>query len=205
MAYDEDLADRIRDVLSANHEVTEKKMFGGLAFLLGGRMAVAASSQGGLLVRIDPAQSHAILTRPGVRPMEMRGRPMQGWVLVEPAHLGTTTQVTEWVEMGLEYVDTLPPKTRRPRPGHLRQDEGMLTIKTVVMGVQDLQRAVTFWTAALHYIPKRPIEEDDDFVILAPESGHGTQLDLHVSETPVQPYPPCASRPVRRGRRRPSG
>lgn len=65
----------------------------------------------------------------------------------------------------------------------------MLTIGTVVMGVQDLDRAVAFWTAALHYIPKRPIEEDYDFVILVPESGHGAHLALHVSETPVQSYP----------------
>lgn len=117
MAYDERLADRIREVLSNKHKVTERKMFGGLAFLVGDRMAVAAGSQGRLLVRIDPTQSQAFVARPGVCPMEMRGRPMKGWVLVEPTHLGAASQLTQWVEMGLECVETLPPKTRSPEAG----------------------------------------------------------------------------------------
>ena len=91
MAYDEDLANRIRELLSGEDAVTEKKMFGGLAFLLNGNMAVGASGQGGLLVRIDPDESDEAIAREHVSLMEMGGRSMTGWIRVAPegdgAHL----------------------------------------------------------------------------------------------------------------------
>src|SRR5215218_9867908 len=83
MAYDEDLANRIRELIAAEAGVTEQKMFGGLAFLIGGHMAVAASGQGGLMVRVDPAEPATLLSRPHVRPFEMRGREMSGWLRVD--------------------------------------------------------------------------------------------------------------------------
>ena len=84
MAYDEELADRIRELLGDEDELTEKKMFGGLAFLIRGNMAVAASGQGGVVVRIDPAQSETLVVTTNARLMEMRGRQMQGWVRIDP-------------------------------------------------------------------------------------------------------------------------
>ena len=110
MAYDEHLADRIRALLEGEAGLTEKKMFGGLAFLIGGNMAVAASSQGGVLVRADPSTSHALLTTTGVRPMEMRGREMQGWLRVDDEAVRTKRQLEKWVRMGVGYARTLPPK-----------------------------------------------------------------------------------------------
>ena len=74
MAYEEDLANRIRELIAGDPDVTEKRMFGGLAFLVGGNMSVAASGQGGLMVRVDPAQTDALVTEPHARPLEMRGR-----------------------------------------------------------------------------------------------------------------------------------
>lgn len=110
MAYDEALADRIRGLLDDEPELTEMRMFGGLAFLVGGNMAVAASGQGGLLVRVDPTQSDSIAKKSGAREMEMRGRPMQGWLLVDPGHLRTTRQLAKWVELGMAYARALPQK-----------------------------------------------------------------------------------------------
>ena len=83
MAYDEDLANRIRELVAGERGVTEKKMFGGLAFLIGGHMAVAASGQGGLIVRVDPDETDTLLTKPHAQPMVMRGREMQGWLRVD--------------------------------------------------------------------------------------------------------------------------
>ena len=80
MAYDEDLANRIRELVSGEPEVTEMAMFGGLAFLVNGNMSVAASGQGGLLVRVDPEDTEALLAKPHAQPFEMRGRPMDGWL-----------------------------------------------------------------------------------------------------------------------------
>lgn len=111
MAYDENLADRIRELLAGESDVTEKKMFGGLAFLIGGNMAVAASGQGGVLVRVDPAQSDALVATTSARRMEMRGRPMQGWLLVDSDELGTRRQLADWVERGTTYARSLPAKT----------------------------------------------------------------------------------------------
>jgi hypothetical protein len=110
MAYDEELADRIRDVIGREPNLTEQKMFGGLAFLIGGNMAVAASGQGGVLVRVDPARSEALVATTNARPMEMRGRPMQGWLRVDPEDLRTKRQLAKWVELGRTYALSLPAK-----------------------------------------------------------------------------------------------
>jgi TfoX/Sxy family transcriptional regulator of competence genes len=110
MAYDEDLADRLRELLAGEDGITEKKMFGGLAFLLHGNMTVSASSQGGLLVRVDPADDDADLARPHVAPMEMRGRPMPGWLRVESEAVQHDAELAEWVRRSLEFARTLPPK-----------------------------------------------------------------------------------------------
>jgi TfoX/Sxy family transcriptional regulator of competence genes len=110
MAYDEDLADRLRELLADEDAVTEKKMFGGLAFLLHGNMTVSASGQGGLLVRVDPAETDAHLARPHVALMEMRGRTMDGWLRVAPEGLKTKRDLAAWVKRSLGYVKTLPPK-----------------------------------------------------------------------------------------------
>lgn len=110
MAYDEDLADRIRELLGDQPGLTEQRMFGGLAFLIGGNLAVGASGRGGLLVRVDKTQAAALVERAGVRMMEMRGRPMRGWLQVDSEQLGTDRQLAEWVELGMSYARTLPAK-----------------------------------------------------------------------------------------------
>jgi TfoX/Sxy family transcriptional regulator of competence genes len=110
MAYDEDLAERIRELLAGEPDLTEKKMFGGLAFLIGGNMAVAASGQGGALVRADPATSEKLVATTDARLMEMHGRKMQGWVRVDPEHLRTKRQLARWVELGATYARSLPAK-----------------------------------------------------------------------------------------------
>jgi TfoX/Sxy family transcriptional regulator of competence genes len=110
MAYDEELADRIRELLRGQRDLTEKKMFGGLAFLIGGNMAVAASGQGGVLVRVDPAQSDRLVATTKAHLMEMRGRPMRGWLRVDTANLRTKRQLEKWVELGATYARSLPPK-----------------------------------------------------------------------------------------------
>jgi hypothetical protein len=110
VAYDEELADRIRDLIGREPHLTEKKMFGGLAFLIGGNMAVAASGQGGVLVRVDPTQSDTLVAKTNARPMEMRGRPMQGWLRVDPQDLRTKRQLAKWVELGTTYARSLPAK-----------------------------------------------------------------------------------------------
>ena len=110
MAYDEELAQRIRELIGVQPDLTEKKMFGGLAFLIGGNMAVAASSGGGALVRVDPAQSETLVATTNARHMEMRGRPMQGWLRVDPEDLRTKRQLRRWVELGTKYARSLPAK-----------------------------------------------------------------------------------------------
>ena len=110
MAYDEDLANRLRDLLADEDAVTEKKMFGGLAFLLHGNMAVSASRTGGLLTRIDPADTASSLARPHVSQMEMGGRKMDGWVIVAPEGLKTKRDVADWVRRSVAFVKTLPAK-----------------------------------------------------------------------------------------------
>jgi len=113
VAYDEELAERIRELLIADRDVTEKKMFGGLAFLVGGNMAVAASGQGGLMVRVDPASSDRLVARSHARPMVMRGKEMAGWLRVDTADVRTKRQLQKWVTLGTEYARTIPRKKAR--------------------------------------------------------------------------------------------
>lgn len=110
MAYDEKLAERIRELLADEPNVTEQRMFGGLAFLIGGNMAVAASGQGGALVRVDPEQSDALVGKTKARPMEMRGREMRGWLRVDDDDLRTKRQLAKWVDLGRAYAGSLPAK-----------------------------------------------------------------------------------------------
>jgi hypothetical protein len=110
MPYDEDLANRIRELVVGEPDVTEQRMFGGLAFLVGGNMSVAASGQGGLMVRIDPEDTDALLAKPHARSFEMRGREMQGWLRVDPKGLRTKRQLAPWVTRGLAYARSLPAK-----------------------------------------------------------------------------------------------
>jgi TfoX/Sxy family transcriptional regulator of competence genes len=110
MAYDEDLANRIRELLAGEAGVTEKKMFGGLAFLIGGNMAVAVSGKGGLMVRVPREQTDALMEKPHAGPFEMRGRPMQGWLRVDAAGLGTKRGLEPWVRRGVAYARSLPAK-----------------------------------------------------------------------------------------------
>ena len=110
MAYDEELADRIRTALGDRPDLTEQKMFGGLAFLVGGNMAIAASGQGGVLVRVDPAESDELVATTPAEPMEMRGRSMAGWLRVDAADLADDPSLRKWVELGTAYAGSLPPK-----------------------------------------------------------------------------------------------
>jgi TfoX/Sxy family transcriptional regulator of competence genes len=112
MAYDEALAERIRDELGAQPDVTEKKMFGGLAFLVGGSMAVAASGQGGLLVRVDPQKSDTLVAGGKARPMEMRGRQMYGWLRIDSDDVRTKRDLAKWIKLGTTYARSLPAKKR---------------------------------------------------------------------------------------------
>ena len=110
MAYDEELAARIRALVAGEPSLTEKKMFGGLAFLVGGNMAVAASGQGGVLVRVDPEQSDALVASTDAYPMEMRGRSMPGWLRVDSEHVATDRELAKWVDLGTAYARSLPAK-----------------------------------------------------------------------------------------------
>jgi TfoX/Sxy family transcriptional regulator of competence genes len=110
VAYDQELADRIRELVAGQSNLTEQKMFGGLAFLIGGNMAIAASGQGGLLVRVDPAESDELVARTGAQPMEMRGRKMHGWLRVDAETVRTEGELAKWVELGTAYASSLPPK-----------------------------------------------------------------------------------------------
>jgi TfoX/Sxy family transcriptional regulator of competence genes len=110
VAYDEDLANLIRELIADEPNVTEQRMFGGLGFLVRGNMAVAASGQGGLMVRVDPEDTAALLAKPHARPFEMRGREMQGWLRVESEGLRTKRQLAPWVRRGVAYARSLPPK-----------------------------------------------------------------------------------------------
>jgi TfoX/Sxy family transcriptional regulator of competence genes len=110
MAYDEDLANRIRELIAGDSDVTEKRMFGGLAFLIGGHMSVTASRLGGLMVRVDPEQTDALLAKPHTGPFEMRGRPLDGWLRVDAEGVKTKRQLEPWVKRGVAYARSLPPK-----------------------------------------------------------------------------------------------
>ena len=110
MAYDEQLAERIRQLLGTERNVVEQKMFGGLGFLVRGNMAVAASGQGGMLVRVDPDESDELVAKTGAVPMEMRGRSMKGWLRVESDAVRTKRQLEPWVRRGVAYAKSLPAK-----------------------------------------------------------------------------------------------
>jgi hypothetical protein len=110
VAYDEGLAARIRDELAGEPGVTEKRMFGGLAFLLNGHMAVAASGHGGLLVRVPPGDSEELVRESAAEPMEMKGRAMAGWLQVPLDGVADDEELARWVTIGRDYVRTLPPK-----------------------------------------------------------------------------------------------
>lgn len=110
MAYNEELANRLREATSTERGVTEKRMFGGLAFLVDGKLSVSASGQGGLLVRVDPARTDRLVRGAHVQPFVMRGRPMDGWLRVDPAGVHTTRQLRTWVDRGVAYARTLPDK-----------------------------------------------------------------------------------------------
>jgi len=110
MAYDEALAERIRELIASERGIVEQKMFGGLAFLLHGNMSVAASGQGELLVRVDPDETDALTKKAGVRVMEMRGREMPGWLRVDADTVRTKKQLSVWVDHGVSFARSLPPK-----------------------------------------------------------------------------------------------
>ena len=114
MAYDEELAGRIRELVAGQGGISEKKMFGGLAFLVDGNMSVAASGQGGLLVRVDPDESDVLVQTAGVDPMEMRGRTMPGWLRVDSEAVRTKRQLATWVDRGVAFARSLPPKRQPP-------------------------------------------------------------------------------------------
>ncbi|MDX6226139.1 MAG: hypothetical protein QOE64_2515 [Frankiales bacterium] len=108
MAYDEALAERLRDELG--DEVTEKKMFGGVGFLVAGNMAVGVSSGGELIVRADPADYEGFAQEPGARPFEIGGRGMKGWLLIDPTTLADHADLVRWIDRGTSYAGSLPPK-----------------------------------------------------------------------------------------------
>jgi TfoX/Sxy family transcriptional regulator of competence genes len=110
MAYDEELAQRIRELVGDEPALSEQKMFGGLAFLIGGNMAIAASGQGGILVRADPEQSDVLVETTPASVMEMRGREMRGWLRVPAADVGSRDELAKWVELGTSYARSLPSK-----------------------------------------------------------------------------------------------
>ena len=110
MAYDYELADRIRELIAGEEGVTEQRMFGGLAFLINGNMSVAASGQGGLLVRVNPEETDALVDDERVRPMVMRGREMRGWLQVHTDAVSAASQLELWVTRGVSYARSLPDK-----------------------------------------------------------------------------------------------
>jgi TfoX/Sxy family transcriptional regulator of competence genes len=110
VAYDEDLANRIRELLAGESDLTERRMFGGLAFLIGGNMSVSASGQGGLLLRCDPAETDALVRKPHATRFEMRGRAMDGWLRVDAAGLRSRRELERWVGRGVAYARSLPAK-----------------------------------------------------------------------------------------------
>jgi TfoX-like protein len=111
VAYDEELADRIRDLVGDEPGLTEQKMFGGLAFLVGGNMAIAASGQGGILVHADPDASDTLVETTDAYLMEMRGKQMRGWLRVDSEHVSAEPELARWVEVGTSYARSLPAKS----------------------------------------------------------------------------------------------
>ncbi len=110
MAYDQELADRVREHVEHEKGLTEKRMFGGLAFLINGNMAVSASSRGGLLLRVDPAETESLLRLPHASPFEMRGREMNGWLFIDANSTTADDELVRWIDRGVGYARSLPPK-----------------------------------------------------------------------------------------------
>jgi TfoX/Sxy family transcriptional regulator of competence genes len=110
MAYDEDLADRIRELIASEPGLTERKMFGGLAFMINGNMSVGVSGRGGLMLRIDPAETEALMSKPFAGPFEMRDTAATGWLRVDAEGVKTKRQLERWVARGVEYGRSLPTK-----------------------------------------------------------------------------------------------
>ncbi len=110
MAYDVELADRLRELLAGRSGIAENRMLGGVAFQLHGHMALAASSKGGLLLRTDPTQTESLLADPRAEPFEMRGRPTAGWLRIDLDGSASDEELRRWAEHGVAYVETLPPK-----------------------------------------------------------------------------------------------
>lgn len=110
MTFDDDLANRVRELLAKDPDTTEKRMFGGLAFLVNGHMSVSVSRLGGLLVRVAPSETQSLLARANVFPFEMRGREMTGWLRVDDAGLRTKRQLQSWVDRSVSYARSVPPK-----------------------------------------------------------------------------------------------
>jgi TfoX/Sxy family transcriptional regulator of competence genes len=110
MAHDSDLADRLRELLARTPNVTERKMFGGITFLVRGNMAIAASGQGGLLVRAHPAESEKLVATAKARPLVMRGRPMAGWLRVSSDDVRSRRALMRWIDVGTAFARSLPPK-----------------------------------------------------------------------------------------------
>jgi TfoX/Sxy family transcriptional regulator of competence genes len=109
MAYDEGLATRIREFIGGEPGLAEKRMFGGLAMLLDGNMAVGVRDDS-MIVRTDPGQHERLLTEPGARPFDMTGRPMKGWIVVDPSGCAEDADLRRWVDRGVAYARSLPPK-----------------------------------------------------------------------------------------------
>jgi TfoX N-terminal domain len=110
VAYDEDLANRVRELIPVEADAVEQRMFGGLAFLIGGHLSVSVSGRGGLMLRCDPSETDSLLEKPHAAPFEMRGRAMDGWLRVDPDGLRTKRQLERWVARGVAYARSLPPK-----------------------------------------------------------------------------------------------
>ncbi len=110
MAYDEELADRIRAALEGEVGLSEKRMFGGLAFLIDGKMALSADSKGAMLLRVDPERAEELVRDPAADRYEMRGREMNGWLRIDPLGLATEADLERWVDIGLSFARSLPPK-----------------------------------------------------------------------------------------------
>jgi TfoX/Sxy family transcriptional regulator of competence genes len=110
MAYDEDLANRVRELILMEPGVSEQRMFGGLTFLINGNMSVSVSGRGGLMLRVDPSDTDALLRKEHVRVFEMRNRPMKGWLRVDAEGVRTKRQLQPWVKRGVAYASSLPSK-----------------------------------------------------------------------------------------------
>jgi TfoX/Sxy family transcriptional regulator of competence genes len=112
MAYDLDLANRVRECVGAEPGLTERQMFGGIAFLINGNMSVSVSGQGGLLLRVEPAQTDQLAARAHAHPFVMRGRVMDGWLRVDPDGVKTKRDLARWVAVGVAFARSLPAKTK---------------------------------------------------------------------------------------------